>query len=98
MTGCRKLDKWLVVLVALHGIIACGGFFSPYDPVEQDRDHAYARPMRLHLVDGQGNIHVRPFFYPLRPSEGSVDRYDEDIGSPVSLRFFTSGASYKLLG
>src|ERR1700741_3843151 len=98
MTGYRKLDKWLVVLVALHVVIACGGFFAPYDPVEQDREHAYVHPMRLHLVDRQGKIHARPFFYPLRPSEGTVNQYDEDTGRPISLKFFTSGPSYKLLG
>jgi peptide/nickel transport system permease protein len=98
MTGYRKPDKWLVVLVALHAVIACGGFFAPYGPVEQDREHAYASPMRLHLVDRQGKIHLRPFFYPLRPSENSVGQYDEDMGRPISLRFFASGASYKLLG
>ena len=98
MNRYRKLDKWIVLLAALHGIIACGGFFAPYDPVEQDREHAYARPMRLHLVDRQGNMHLRPFFYPLRPSEGSADQHDEDIGRPISLRFFTSGVSYKLMG
>jgi len=29
MTTSRKVDKWLVVLVALHGVIACGGFLHP---------------------------------------------------------------------
>ena len=67
MTSYRKLEKWLVVLVALHGVIACGGFFAPYDPVEQDREHAYAPPMRLHLVDRQGKIHAASVLLPAPP-------------------------------
>ena len=98
MTRNRKLDASLVVLVALHGVIACGGFFAPYDPVEQDREHPYAPPMRLHLVDRQGHIRVRPFFYPVRALEGSIDQYEEDTGRPISLEFFTTGATYRWLG
>ncbi len=94
----RKLAKWLVVLVALHGLIACAGFFAPYDPVEQDRELPYARPMKLHLIDTQGRVHMRPFFYPLRIREGSFDQYDEDLARAMSLKFFGEGPRYRLLG
>src|SRR5882762_1039798 len=98
MTTSRKVDKWLVVLVALHGVIACGGFFAPYDPVEQDRERPYARPMTLHLVDPQGQIRARPFFYPLRAREAASDQYEEDTARAIPLEFFAAGASYRLLG
>jgi peptide/nickel transport system permease protein len=98
MTRRRELAKWLVVLVALHCVIACAGFFAPYDPVTQDREHPYAPPSRLHFLDTQGRFHMRPFFYPLRLREGSFDKYQEDAAQPIPVKFFVDGARYKLLG
>ncbi len=94
----RQLAKWLAVLVALHGVIACAGFFAPYDPVAQDRQHPYAPPSKLHFLDTQGHVHMRPFFYPLRIREGFFDRYEEDTARTIPLKFFVDGSRYKLLG
>lgn len=98
MNERRQLAKWLIVLGVLHGVIACAGFFAPYDPLEQDREHPYAPPMRLHLTDTQGHFHLRPFFYPFRVREGSVDQYDEDITRATPLNFFSDRSAYRLLG
>jgi peptide/nickel transport system permease protein len=98
MTKRRKLATWLVALVALHGIIACAGFFAPYGPVAQDREHPYAPPSKLHLLDTQGRMHIRPFFYPLRMREGLFDRYGEDTSRRIPLKFFVDGTRYKLFG
>lgn len=98
MTRPRKLTRWLVVLVVFHCIIAGAGFFAPYDPVEQDRDHPYFPPMHIHLMDAQGHFRLRPFFYPLRLREGSFDQYVEDTASAIPLHFFTHGAAYRSLG
>jgi peptide/nickel transport system permease protein len=98
VTKRRGLAKWLIVLVALHCVIACAGFFAPYDPVTQDREHPYAPPSRLHFLDTQGRVHMRPFFYPLRIREGSFDQYQEDAARPIPVKFFVDGARYKLLG
>ena len=98
MTRPPKLSKWLVVLLLLHGIVAAAGFFAPYDPIEQDRERPYFPPMRIHLIDAHGHLHLRPFFYPLRLREGSFDRYEEDTATTIQLRFLASGARYRLLG
>jgi peptide/nickel transport system permease protein len=98
MNERRQLARWLVVLVVLHGVIACAGFFAPYDPLEQDRVHPYAPPMKLHLTDTQGHFHLRPFFYPFRVREGSVDQYEEDITRATPLNFFADRSAYRLLG
>src|SRR5690348_14350732 len=98
MTERRTLAKWLVLLGALHGVIACAGFFAPYDPLEQDRGRPYAPPMMPHLRDRGGRFHLRPFFYPLRVREGSVDQYDEDITRATRVEFFAEGSPYRLLG
>ena len=94
----RQLAKWLAVLVALHGVIACAGFFAPYDPVAQDRQHPYAPPSKLHFLDKQGRVHMRPFLYPLRMREGLFNQYEEETARTISLKFFVDGSRYKLLG
>jgi len=98
MTRPRKLTKWVVILVVLHGIVAAAGFFAPYDPVQQDRERPYLPPMRIHVMDAHGHFHVRPFFYPLRLRDGSFDQYEKDTASAVPLHIFTSGGAYRLLG
>jgi peptide/nickel transport system permease protein len=94
----RRLTKWLVVLLILHGIIAAAGFFAPYDPVEQDRERPYLPPVHIHMMEAHGHFHLRPFFYPLRLREGSFDQYEEGNATAVPLNFFTRGATYRLLG
>jgi peptide/nickel transport system permease protein len=93
-----KLAKWLAGLGTIHVLIACGGFFAPYDPLEQDRQHPYARPMTIHLTDPQGRVYGRPFFYPLGVGDGSFDHYVEDTTRAIPLKFLVHGASYRFLG
>jgi peptide/nickel transport system permease protein len=93
-----RIIRWLVALAVLHAIVACAGFFAPYDPVEQDRQHPYLPPTRVHFVDVIGHVHVRPFIYAVRPREGSLDQFEEDISRVASFRFFVNGVPYRLLG
>ena len=92
------ITKWLLILLALHGIIACAGFFAPYDPIQQDRNNPYVPPMRLHLLDAQGHFHFRPFAYSLKLQPGTFDQYEEDTARPHPLKFLQTGARYRLLG
>ena len=94
----RALTRWLVVLGLLHGIVICAGFFAPYDPAEQDRKSPYLPPMRLHLLDSQGHLHAHPFVYSLKLHKGSFDQYEEDTTEAQPVKFFVSGARYRLLG
>jgi peptide/nickel transport system permease protein len=98
MTRLSKLSRWLVVLIALHCVVAAAGFFAPYDPVEQDRERPYLPPMRLHVIDARGHFHLRPFFYALQPREGSFDQFEENTATIIALKFFEPGARYHLLG
>ena len=98
MTDWRTLRGWIIILVAMHGIVACAGFFAPYGPTEQDRQSPYLPPMRLHLVDAYGRFHMRPFVYSFKLREGTFDQYEEDTGRSCPLRFFVGGARYRLLG
>jgi peptide/nickel transport system permease protein len=90
--------SWLIPLVVLHGIIACAGFFAPYDPSSQDRDRPYLPPMKIHFVDSHGHFHLRPFAYAQRLREGAFDQFEEDTDHSIPLQFFMSGSRYHLLG
>ncbi len=86
------------VLGVLHLGVACAGFFAPYDPAAQDREHPYAPPMRVHFVDAHGGIHLRPFSYAQELRTGSFDEYEENRSRASPVRFFVSGAPYRVLG
>jgi peptide/nickel transport system permease protein len=98
MSSGRKVALWLLVLGALHGIVVCSGFFAPYDPVQQDRKNPYLPPMRVHIVDARGHLHLRPFAYALQLRRGAFDQYVEDASQPLPLKFFVAGDRYRLLG
>jgi peptide/nickel transport system permease protein len=90
--------RWLLVVVVLHGIVACAGFFAPYDPAEQDRERPYLPPMKIHLADTEGHFHFRPFFYAQQLRRGSFDQFEERTQQAIPLGFFVTGARYHLLG
>ena len=93
-----NLRAWVLVLAVMHAVVACAGFFAPYDPGEQDREHPYAPPSAIHFRDGYGSLHIRPFVYPLQPVAGFSDRYREERAAPAPIRFFVTGQGYRLLG
>lgn len=98
MSPRRKLISFAIFLAALHAVILAAGFFAPYAPDEQDREHVYLPPVRIHFVDAQGRFHARPFFYSSKLREASYDRYEEDTLAAIPLHFFVRGAAYRPLG
>lgn len=93
-----RLPLCIAFLGTLHAVVACAGFFAPYDPVAQDREHPYAPPMRPHFVDAQGAWHLRPFVYPQALRTASFDQYQLDTTTPIPIRFFVRGVPYRVLG
>src|ERR1700682_1566047 len=94
----QAISRWVTVLVILHEILACAGFFAPYDPVEQNRNNPYLPPMRLHFVDAQEHFHARPFVYAVKLRENTFDEYEDDTQQPNPLRFFVNASRYYLFG
>jgi peptide/nickel transport system permease protein len=86
-----------VVLVSLHLVVLVAGFAAPYDPVEQARTLPFAPPSRLHVVDVNGQFHLRPFVYALVPDPDNFDAYVEDTSRRFTLRMMVVGSSYTLL-
>ena len=98
MNSSRRLTRWLVALALLHLVVACAGFFAPYDPTEQNRDTPYLPPTRIHWIDAQGHLHFRPFFYGYLAREDSLETLREDTTQLRPVRCFVKGARYHLLG
>lgn len=89
--------KWLVLLGILHAGIACAGFLSPYDPEQQDRQHAYIGLTAPHFFDLEGHFHWRPLFYD-QSSRKQGGGPLESGTHPISLKFLVKGNRYRLLG
>lgn len=95
--GERKRPRIAITTLAIcYGVTLLGGFVAPYDSESQNRLLAFAPPTRIHFLDGNGKLHIRPFVY--RSVAGPENKYDEDRRSAYPIRFFVSGASYKFLG
>src|SRR5258706_12510684 len=54
--------------------------------------------MRLHVMDTQEHLHLRPFVYLFQIRPGTFDQYAEDTAQPRPLKFFVTGDRYRLLG
>jgi peptide/nickel transport system permease protein len=98
MNRTKTVPLAVGLLSCLYGLVLLAGFFAPYDPADQDRDHPFAPPTRIHFIDAQRHFHLRPFVYAWTSRSDSFAEYDEDRTRPLAVRFFASGAEYKLLG
>ena len=98
MKGNRKLAAVAVLLAIVHLLALFAGFVAPYNYATQDREHAYARPSRIHFVDCAGTFHLRPFIYAIHLREGAVNEYQEDCSQPATVRFLVRGDEYSLAG
>lgn len=98
MNGRKKLVLVAGLLVAAHLLALCAGFIAPYNYASQDREHPYARPSRLRLVDCTGKFHLRPFIYVTRLRAGTMNEYEEDCGQSIPIELFVRGEDYRLAG
>lgn len=95
----RKLRIAILALVAAHALVIFAGFFAPCSPTEQHRELAYVPPMRLHLIDAEGHLHVHPFVYAPIAIEGDGFQYGEDRTKAYPIRVFVRNATgWHLLG
>lgn len=78
------------LVVAAHVVILFAGFFAPYGYANQNRAFPLAPPVRLHLVDAQQRIHLRPFVYKLTHRPGTFNEYEEDRTATFPVRLFVA--------
>jgi peptide/nickel transport system permease protein len=98
VTSTLKFKLVVALLIAIHAVIAFGGFFAPNDPTAQNRDFPYAAPMRMHFVDPVGGWSWRPFVYGLKEVPGNPDQYEDDKAQRYPLQFFFRGSVYSIAG
>jgi peptide/nickel transport system permease protein len=98
MNNSRKLAVIAGLLVSVHLLALGAGFVAPYNYASQDREHPYAGPSRLHLVDCAGKFHLRPFIYVTTLRAGTLNEYQENCGERVPIELFVRGENYFLAG
>jgi peptide/nickel transport system permease protein len=78
-------------LIAAIALVALGApAVAPHDPGRQFPDMSYAPPMRPHLIDDNGGLHL-PFVYPLRLEDRLQHTFVEDRATRVPLVWFDHG-------
>jgi peptide/nickel transport system permease protein len=85
MTRQRTGAALLLLLVTTF---AAAPVLGPNDPRRQFPDHAFAPPMRPHLIDADGI--QRPFIYPVRVVDRRERRF-EPASEPVPIEFLSNG-------
>jgi peptide/nickel transport system permease protein len=93
-------------LAAIHVVVVGAAFFAPYDPAEQHREFPFAPPTRLHFVDSQGKLHLRPYVCSwIDQTQGvGAAHYAEDCSRVASLKFLVrheqpgAGTEWHLFG
>ena len=89
----------LGILGLLYGGALFADFVAPYSYQNEDRNYAYGRPSRIHIVDDQGRL-VRPFIYGTAIHFDEYHRrvYTDDTRVRYPVRFFCRGDAYRFLG
>ena len=76
-------------------------FFSPTDPQALNMAGSFTPPQRLHFIDEEGRLHLRPYTYVQYVELAPVTYepiWSEDKSRSYDLVFFPRGWEYKLLG
>ena len=89
----------LGVLALLYLCALFAEFVAPYDPRSIDSKYTHAPPQRIRIFyDGRLSL---PFVFPVvkgRDPQTLATQYTEDKDTPLRLRLFVRGDSYKLWG
>lgn len=77
-------------------LVVAGSFIAPNPPDRQFRDHLYAPPMRVHVVDEDGHLRA-PFLYPVRVVDRANRTFVEDRTVRQPLVWFRGGSLVRVL-
>ena len=98
----HRLALLAVLVVILYYTVALlAEYVAPYDPERQDVQSAYRPPMRIHLLDPDGRLRLRPFVYGTTRSRDPRTLslvYEEDTSRIYPIYFNVEGVPYRLWG
>jgi peptide/nickel transport system permease protein len=89
-----------VLVVILYGVAAFAEFVAPYDPEQSFVQYKYVPPVKIHMIDAEGNLRM-PFVYKIvrdRDPETLRNIYTEDTTIVHPIRLFVRGTEYELWG
>ena len=84
----RRTAMALALFTCANAVLLLAGFLAPYSPAQQYRDFAYVPPSRVHFVDANGTVHLRPFVYGLAAVDDDGFSYREDRNVIYPVHFF----------
>lgn len=85
-------------LGVLYGVALLAPFLAPYAEDAVDRDRFFHPPTPVHWRDDAGKWHAGGFVRASTPRATNVNSYDAVPASVVPLRWFVTGAEYRVLG
>ncbi len=94
----RRAMVIVLTLAALHLAAILAGFIAPYGFADQNRDLAFAPPVRPRFFDDSGRLHFRPFVYGMRLRSSTFTDYEPDRAHVYPVRFLVMGEPYSVLG
>ena len=93
------VGTFMVLILVMLAIFA--DFFCPTSLYQIDLPKSFIPPQRVHFIDHEGKLHLRPFVYnsvyTLDPKTFKV-YWAEDDSKAYEIKFFVQGSKYKLLG
>lgn len=99
----RQLKRYKLALVSGAALVVVyagmllAEFLAPYALDYSERSLFYAPPVGIHLVDGRGHLHARPFVYAYRLVDRDLRIYGPDTSRTYDIHFFVRGFPYRLL-
>lgn len=94
-----RISMFVILFLYLGVIFA--PFLSPQGLTGYEGNYVNMPPTRLHLIDDNGQFHMRPFVYGIkstRDPETLRKIYEEDRTQRYPVKFFVKGEAYRLLG
>lgn len=91
----------LWILIILYFIALFCDYLSPYDPNERFVSYMQAPPMKIHFIDEDGKLSLKPFVYEYKmeiDSESYKRTYTENKDTKYYITLFTRGSTHKILG
>ena len=89
-----------IILALMYILVFLAQFISPYDKHYSDRDHSYAPPSKIYVIDQNGKLSL-PYTYNYNRHfdfENFDVTYSEDRTHKYYVKYFAKGEPYKLFG